>query len=488
MGTDPRRLAADVLVAVEGGQWSDEALARALERSHLSDVDRGLATLLVYGVIARQRSLDHTIAAWSARAIDRLDPVVLIALRLGLFQMSFLDRVPDHAAVATSVDLVAQEALSAKGFVNALLRRAQREGLVPPPQTSGPEGFGIYYSHPDWLVSMWADELGYEEAESLLAANNEAAPTCYRALLDRDEAVVALRALGHDAHVGLHASTSLLVAGPVLQLEGLAVPQGEASQLVVDLLDPQPGWRVLDTCAAPGGKTAAIAARVRPRAVGATSSTSAAVGAKKATKGTDADASASSAITAASSAGASAEIKATADEAPTLGEVLACDGATRSVERIQATLANAGIYEGVHVQHCAVEALGGGIGEFDGVLVDAPCSGLGTLRQHPEIRWRRTFDDLHDLAGRQRSILSAASAFVKPGGVLVYSTCTISRIENDDVVDEFLATHKNFERQVLPNPPNGLAALCDETGTLRTFPHRDGIDGFFAVRMRRKSS
>lgn len=459
MGTDPRRLAADVLVAVEGGQWSDDALARALDRSRLSDVDRGLATVLVYGVLARQRSLDHTIAAWSARAIDRLDPVVLIALRLGLFQMSFLDRVPDHAAVATSVDLVAQEALSAKGFVNALLRRAQREGLVPPPETSGPQGFGIYYSHPDWLVSMWADELGYEEAESLLAANNEAAPTCYRALLDRDEAVVALRALGHDAQPGLHASTSLLVAGPVLQLEGLAVPQGEASQLVVDLLDPQPGWRVLDTCAAPGGKTAAIAARVRPRALAAKRSTSPASSPDGQTAAT-----------------------------LTLGEVLACDGATRSVERIQATLASVGIHEGVHVQHCAVEALGRGIGEFDGVLVDAPCSGLGTLRQHPEIRWRRTFDDLHDLAGRQRSILSAASAFVKAGGVLVYSTCTISRIENDNVIEDFLASHKDFERQVPPNPPNGLAALCDETGTLRTFPHRDGIDGFFAVRMRRKTS
>lgn len=434
MATDPRRLAAEVLLAVEEGNWSDEVLARALERSGMDQLDRGLATRLVYGSLARRRSLDHTIEAFSAREISKLDPVVVVALRLGLFQMGFLDRVPDHAAVMTSVDLVAQQARSAKGFVNALLRRAQREGLVQPPDAPETEHLGVLYSHPDWLVEMWTQELGREEAEELMASNNEAAPTCYRALVERDDAVAALKALGHDAEAGQHSSTSIVVSGPVLSLEGLAVVQGEASQLVVEMLNPQPGQRVLDACAAPGGKTAAIASRV----------------------------------------GSS-------------GHVLACDSAPQSAARIQASLDNAGITEGVTIQTCEVQALASGVGMFDAVLADAPCSGLGTLRQHPEIRWRRTPGDLHDLAERQRSILDAAARFVRPGGALVYSTCTLARTENDDVVEDFLDAHPEFTRDATETLPPQVAALCGQSGALRTYPHHDGIDGFFAVRMTRSA-
>ncbi|MFN2378530.1 MAG: 16S rRNA (cytosine(967)-C(5))-methyltransferase RsmB [Candidatus Binatia bacterium] len=452
--TDPRRLAAEVLLDVEEGQWSDEALARALAGSGLGDADRALATRLVYGVLARQRTLDHSIEAWASRKVAKLDAVVRTALRLGLYQMAFLDRVPDHAAVATSVELVTRRARSAKGFVNALLRRAQREGLVPPPASPATKRLGVVHSHPDWLVEMWTAELGAEETELLMAANNEAAPTCYRALSDRDAAVRALVALRIDACAGSHASSSILVSGPVLDLEGLAVVQGEASQLVVEMLDPRPGEKVLDACAAPGGKTAAIAGRV-----GAT------------------------------------------------GHVVACDPAPRSGERIRASLAMAGIRGGVTIHGCAVEELGsvlaglkagegrsdtaqGGMdpaeGLFDAVLADAPCSGLGTLRQHPEIRWRRRPDDLEDLARRQGSVLRAAAALVKPGGRLVYSTCTIARIENEDVVAAFLAAHPEFTRETRDTLPPSVAALCDEDGTLRTFPHRHGIDGFFAVRLRRR--
>lgn len=428
MASDLRQLAADVLLAVESGQWSDEALARALERCGLEDVDRALATRLVYGTLARRRSLDHTIEAWAAKPISRLDGIVVTALRLGLFQMEFLDRVPDHAAVMTSVDLVARSARSAKGFVNALLRRAQREGLVQPPAWPLVEHLGVLHSHPDWLVQRWLDELGEEEASQLMAANNEAAPTCYRALGDRDEAVAALLALRYDAEAGSHAQTSIIIAGPVLQLEGLAVVQGESSQLVVEMLDPKPGDRVLDACAAPGGKTAAIAALV---------------GAE--------------------------------------GRVVACDPAPRAADRIRAALDNAGVRGRVTFHPCVVQDLANDA--FDAVLADAPCSGLGTLRQHPEIRWRRRPDDLEDLARRQASILEKAASMVKPGGRLVYSTCTIVRIENEEVVDAFLAAHPEFSRDTRDALPVSIAARCDEDGTLRTFPHRDGIDGFFAVRM-----
>jgi 16S rRNA (cytosine967-C5)-methyltransferase len=429
---DPRLVAAEVLMAVEDGRWSDEALARALDASPMADVDRALATRLVYGTLARRRSLDHTIEAWSARPLARLDPLVLTALRLGLFQLEFLDRVPDHAAISTSVDLVARQARSAKGFVNALLRRAQREGLVQPPESPETARLGVLHSHPDWLVDRWVEELGAEEAEALMAANNEAAPTCYRSLEDRSAALRALSAVGIPAEAGRLGRSAVVVPGPVRALEGLAVVQGEASQLVVEMLDPRPGERVLDACAAPGGKTAAIAARVAP--------------------GPD---------------------------------TVACDPAPRAGERIRASLEQAGIRGGVVFHACAVEDLRDGL--FDAVLADAPCSGLGTLRQHPEIRWRRTPEDLVHLASRQRSILEAVAAMVRPGGRLVYSTCTIARVENEDVVDAFLDAHPEFVREVADSLLPDAASRCDADGTLRTFPHRDGIDGFFAVRLRKRA-
>jgi 16S rRNA (cytosine967-C5)-methyltransferase len=431
---DARRLAAGVLLAVAGGAWSDEALAHALDRSRLGEQDRALATLLVYGTLARQRTIDFTIEALADRPLDRIDDIVLVALRLGLFQMGFLDRIPDHAAISTSVDLVARRAASAKGFVNALLRRAQRHGLVPPPETPEVTRLGVLHSHPDWLVRLWLDELpgGAENVERLLEANNDAAPTCYRALGSRQNAIAALRGRGIDALPGRFASCSLAVAGPVLRLDGVAVVQGEASQLVVELLDPKPGERVLDACAAPGGKTAAIASR----------------------------------------AGAG-------------GGVVACDPGRDAEARIRATLRSGGIGEGVRIHDRGVESLDPALGAFDAVLVDAPCSGLGTLRQHPEIRWRRSPRDLDDLALKQGRILDEASKRVRDGGRLVYSTCTIARRENDDVVDAFLAAHPDFSREAPDAIPDGIARLCDPDGSLRTYPHRDGLDGFFAVRLRR---
>lgn len=431
--TDPRRLAAAVLLDVAAGAWSDEALAAALDRARLGEADRALATVLVYGTLARQRTLDATIAAHSNRPLDRLDPIVLMALRLGLFQMGFLDRVPDHAAIMTSVDLVARRAASAKGFVNALLRRAQREGLTPPPAAPEVARLGVLHSHPDWLVRMWTDELAPGEVEPLLEANNTAAPTCYRALGDRDAVLTVLRAHDVAAQKGRYASTSIVIPGPVLDMEGLAVVQGEASQLVVEMLDPRPGERVLDACAAPGGKSAAIAARVGNE-----------------------------------------------------GHVVACDPGRNAAARIRASLRGAGIERGVAIHPRGVETLDAAPASFDAVLVDAPCSGLGTLRQHPEIRWRRTPRDLDDLAERQHAILASVARLVRPGGRLVYSTCTIARTENDDVVEAFLADHPRFRRESRAELPASVAALCDDDGTLRTFPHRHGLDGFFAVRLRRE--
>lgn len=455
--SDPRSLALDVLLDVERGAWGDESLAKALDASALQGADRALATLLVYGTLAWQCTLDHTVETFASRPVERLDPCVRIALRLGLFQLGILDRVPAYAAVSTSVDLVRRRTKSAAGFVNALLRRAQREGLVAPPQAPADTRLAVATSHPDWLVAMWRNELGEAETEALLEADNEAAPTVHRALgcQNVEDVVAALAARGIVAARGRFGARALAVAGAAQAAAGLTTLQGEASQLVVEMLDPQPGWRVLDACAAPGGKTAYIAALVG-----------------------------------------------------TAGAVVAIDPAPRARERIEAALGAAGIeisqrtavigtphrtagtgprveIRNQDVRVFAAEAAGQP--RFDAVLVDAPCSGLGTLRQHPEIRWRRSPADIEQLAERQRSILAGAASLLSPGGRLVYSTCTISQRENEEVVGGFLATHAEFRRDSLAALPPHIAALCDEEGALRTYPHRHGLDGFFAVRLLRRA-
>lgn len=437
--SDPRALALEVLLEVERGAWGDETLAKALDASALQGADRGLATLLVYGALAWQRTLDHTVEAFASRPVERLDPCVRIVLRLGLFQLGILDRVPAYAAVSTSVDLVRRRTKSAAGFVNALLRRAQREGLVAPPSSPIDARLGIATSHPDWLVAMWRSELGEADTQALLEADNEAAPTAYRALgcEDMEGILAALAARGIEAARAGFGARALVVAGAAKAAPGLTVLQGEASQLVVEMLDPQRGARVLDACAAPGGKTAYIAALV--------------------------------------------------GEA---GRVVAVDPAPRARERIEASLVAAGVTGGADIRNQDVRvfaAENAGEAAFDAALVDAPCSGLGTLRQHPEIRWRRSPDDIEQLAERQRTILASTASLLRPGGRLVYSTCTISRRENEDVVANFLAEHPQFRCDPACALPAHVAVLCDEDGALRTFPHRHGLDGFFAVRLLRSA-
>jgi len=434
--SDPRVLALEVLLEVGRGARSDEVLSRALDGSTVQGADRALATRLVYGTISRQRTLDHTIAARAGRPVEKLDAPVLAALRLGLFQIAFLDRVPPYAAVSTSVDLVRRHARSASGLVNAVLRSVLRDGMAPAPEGPVAARLGVQCSAPDWLVTMWADELGLAETEQLLAISLEPAPTAYRALRERGE-VLALLAESHvTAEPGRFGARAIIVAGEARPVAGMLIPQGEASQLVVEMLAPQPGERVLDACAAPGGKTAYIASCVGEH-----------------------------------------------------GSVTAVDESPSMKARIEATLAKAPPAAPVTIVPQSVEEFADDHrGQpFDAVLVDAPCSGLGTLRQHPEIRWRRTATDVADLAMRQHRILQSAASLLRPGGRMVYSTCTISRRENDAVIEAFLRSHGDFTLQPPQALPAHVAALCDAHGALRTFPHRHGIDGFYAVALQRNA-
>lgn len=442
-----RALALDVLLRVEdGGAYADVALANALGASALAIRDRAFASRLVYGTLAWRRRLDCQLAHLTNRDPSTLESRVLAILRLGLHQITLLDRVPDHAAVATSVDLAKRQVPAASGLVNAVLRRAAREkrtleSVFPGRDVDPIDHLAVAASHPTWLVERWVRRFGLDATRELLAADNDAAPTVVRARPGKREALLArFAAAGIAAEPGCFAPDAIRVnAGDPHGLAdwstgGFSV-QEEASQLVVDLLDPRPGMRVLDACAAPGGKTAYAAERM---------------------------------------AGS--------------GLVVALDQRRRGARAIVRNAARLGLGNVAAVALDARRADAAFAGTlFDRVLVDAPCSGLGTLRAHPEIRWRRTPEDLDRLAAQQASILEAASSLVAAGGVLVYSTCTLTDEENEGVVGPWLASHPEFEREGARGYlPESARALVDDAGALCTLPHRDGLDGFFAVRARRR--
>jgi 16S rRNA (cytosine967-C5)-methyltransferase len=437
-----RELALEILLAVENGGFSDQRLGETLDRSALEARDAALLTRLVYGTIAWQRRLDWTLAALARRPLERLDPPVRCALRLGLFQLLMLQRVPAHAAVDTSVELVKQQIGAAPArVVNAVLRAAARQGerALPRRDEVGlAEALAIHCSHPTWLVERWLAELGAARTEALLTANNDVGPSVVRVdrrQTTREQALAQLAAAGVVAGEAAFAADGVRIDGPlreVLRLPWLQ-PQGEASLLVADLLAPRSGERIVDLCAAPGGKAGAIAERL---------------------------------------------------DAAT-PPLLALDRSLRGVRAIQAMARRE-----PRRRICVARADGGSppLAEesFDAVLLDAPCSGLGTLRSHPEIRWRRSPADIAALAAAQRHLLGAAARLVRPGGRLAYATCTLLREENEEVVASFLAAHGDWSQDASSRPDLGAAArFVDATGALHTSPDDGALDGFFAVVLRR---
>lgn len=439
-----RALALDVLMRVEEvGVHADVDLARALAVSGLDVRDRALVSRLVYGTLAWQGRLDWQLARLTDRNPATFDPRVRMVLRLGLYQLTLLDRVPPHAAVATSVDLAKRAVRAAGGLVNAVLRRAVREQTalpLPDPARDPIEHLAIAYSHPRWLVERWRRRFG-DDVRALLAADNEAAPTVLRAHPgERDDLLARLAAAGIACEPGRFAPDAVRVeaADPHALAgwsEGAFSVQGEASQLVTCLLGPEPGMRVLDACAAPGGKAAHAAEIMQGRGT--------VVAVDHRHRG-------------AATVARNARRLALDVVAPLVLDARVADRAFRSAS-------------------------------FDRVLVDAPCSGLGTLRAHPEIRWRRTSGDVARLAREQGRLLEAVTPLVRPGGVIVYSTCTLSEEENAGVVDAWLAGHPELRRESAAEwLPPAAQSLVDEAGALLSLPHRDDLDGFYAVRVRRR--
>ena len=435
---NPRRDAYGILRRVEEGGAFASAL---LERRPASrdPRDAALVTELVLGVLRRRAQLDHVVTQAASRPLDRIEPAVREALRVGTYTLLFLDRVPDFAAVDTAVTLV-KEAGHAKaaGFVNGVLRRVAREGeaLLPPAPSRGDvPALALHLSHPAWWVERVVGRLGWDEAAALLAADNEPAATT---LASTGPGVAeALAREGVLTQPGRYAPGSLRVTSGVPQhtrafsTETFWI-QDEASQLVVQLFGDRVGPRVADVCAAPGGKSLALAARL-----------------------------------------------------PEGGRIVALDRHAHRLRRVVANARRVGV-KSIVVAAADMTREAPLAGPFDDVLVDAPCSGTGTLRRHPEIRWRLRPDDLPALAARQRRILASSSALVRPGGRLVYAVCSLEPEEGESVVAAFLAENPAFERAD-PRPSLGpAAAWIGEDRALRTDPAHEAMDGFYAILLTRR--
>ncbi len=436
---DPRLIAWEVLQAVEGGAYADAELARRLHKSSLDDRDRGLATQLVYGTLAWQGLADHILTTLR-RPAAKLELPLRTLVRMALFQMTKLDRIPEFAIVDTSVELSKRyKSGKAAGLVNALLRgfqRSDRNLHLPDGDAAG--RLAVSGSHPRWLVERWIESLGEVETEQLLEADNQPAPTVLRTNLrrtNRDQAIAMLTRGGCEARPTKYCPDAIEVElrGALSELgafrDGLISAQGEASQLVGRMI-PAGATSVLDACAAPGGKTIHLAERTGRRIVAIDRSR--------------------------------AGVGHVARQASRLGV---------AVDAIRADSRTPPLSPACR---------------FDAVLVDAPCSGLGTLRQHPEIRWRRQPADITRLTQVQRAILDAVAPYVAPGGTLVYATCTLLPEENEDRIASFLSSHPEFEiTDPRPDLPEAARELIDSDHFLRTWPHRHNLDGFFAAKLKR---
>jgi 16S rRNA (cytosine967-C5)-methyltransferase len=438
--TPSRTAALAALRSVRRGVLVGPALDHAGAR--LDPRDRAWAQELVYGTLRMRGRIDHRLAACSSRPLDRVDPDILDILRLGGYQLTEMGGVPSYAAVSQSVELARSVAGGrTAGFVNGVLQSLRRTGDAStfPAFDDDPAGhLSTWGSHPRWLVERWLARLGAEDAGRLVEANNLAPHLYLRVLGDVDAGQAALRAAGVTVEAVCAAPRSfrLLSGGLADALDAAPViVQDPAAGWVADFVQPPAGARIVDIAAAPGGKAMALASAEPPGR-------------------------------------------------PAL--VVAADLSEARLARLLANIARLGRpaprgLGGMPVAALVADGLVPPFRDADVVLLDAPCTGTGTLRRHADGRWRLGPGDVGVLARLQSRLLAEASSRVRGDGLLIYATCSLEREENEDQVAAFLENHPDFEL----DPPAGVPASMLDDGMLRLLPHVHGWDGAFAARLRR---
>jgi len=429
MKISPARTAAfDILLRIETERAYSSVLLPAFEEN-LSQVDRSLCHQLVLGTLRRQMYFDRVIDMVSGG--KKIDVEIRIALRLAIYQLGYLSKIPQHSAVNESVNLVGRaRKTSAKGFVNAILRRISRENFELT-FVDGIDRLSVETSHPEWLIRKWVGDFGIEAATQIAAANNTIPAAAFRIIGNDEEKTERLIA---DSRKSANIEGCYLAERGDSELSDLAAEtniylQDEASQMVAQAVHIPDGGRFLDVCASPGGKTGLVGER----------------------------------------AGTSAKLVA-GDLHWSRAKFLQDNCRRQRVDFVDV------------IQHDAEGSLPFDDFSFDVVLVDAPCSGTGTIRRNPEIRYSLGSEDLVELPNKQLSILKNASNVVRVGGSVIYSTCSLERDENEVVCERFLNENDNFE-VFTPDVPKKFTL---DSQFARTWPHRDGMDGFFIAAFRRK--
>lgn len=443
-----REVALDILVRVEQeGAYSNLLLNSSLQKSGLSREDSGLATELVYGSISRMITLDYVLEGFVSKGITKLQPWVRNLLRLSLYQIMYLDRIPSHAAVNEAVNIAKKRGHQGiSGMVNGVLRSVLRAGDLPviPDNLSREERISILHSYPLWLVQRWIAEYGADTAEVMCAANNEPPAVSVRVnttMTSREALLAEMLEAGLDASASQVSPYGIVVkGGGNLALtswyqDGILSVQDESSMLVAEAVAPEPGMRVLDCCAAPGGKSAHMGELMKDEGYIYANDLH------------------------------PHKAKLIADQAQRLGLDCISTGSRDALQLAEALEPES----------------------FDRILLDAPCSGLGVIRRKPDLKWRKQPEDIASVADLQGELLQSVAGLLKPGGVLVYSTCTTEQAENSRIVAGFLKNNPGFASVTFSSPVwerlEGTALAAGEG--IQLLPQHYGSDGFYIARLER---
>lgn len=447
MTQNPRQLALTTLRSIQQGAFADVALDRVLQNAEVGSLDRRLLTELVYGTVRRQRTLDALIDQLGKKRSEQQPPDLRRILHLGLYQLRYLDHIPPAAAVNTTVELAKQHGFAKlSGFVNGFLRqylRLREQGGDPLQLPTQPVSrLGVLHSYPDWIIAIWLQQLGLAETEQLCQCLNQPPTLDLRInpLRTTIEAVAAAMTAAGKAVQPVpplpQALRFLESPGPIQDLPGFAegwwTVQDSSAQLVSYLVEPQSGQVVIDACAAPGGKTTHLAELILDQ-----------------------------------------------------GKIWACDRRPSRLKKLQQNIQRLGL-QSIHLCSGDSRDLPRFGRQADRVLVDAPCSGLGTLHRHADARWRQNPDTVQELAQLQGQLLDHTATWVKPGGMLVYATCTLNPVENETIIQQFLTNHPDW-RLESPEPKSPVAPFTTPQGWLKVWPQQHRMDGFFMARLRLKS-